>query len=67
MSQPQIELSTCDFTRVEALCRMNHPRLGLVSPDRFIDKAEESELIFHITLALLLWLIQGKFSCFLYG
>ncbi|NQY87290.1 MAG: EAL domain-containing response regulator [Colwellia sp.] len=51
--QPQIELSTRDFMGVEALCRMNHPSLGLVSPDRFIDKAEESELIVHITLAVL--------------
>ena len=51
--QPQVELSTRKFIGVEALCRMNHPRLGMVSPDRFIDKAEESELIIHITLAVL--------------
>ncbi len=51
--QPQIELSTRNFMGVEALCRMNHPSLGVVSPDRFIDKAEESELIVHITLAVL--------------
>jgi len=51
--QPQIELSSREFIGIEALCRMNHPRLGLVSPDRFIDKAEESELIIHITLAVL--------------
>lgn len=51
--QPQVELATRKFIGVEALCRMNHPRLGMVSPDRFIDKAEESELIIHITLAVL--------------
>jgi len=51
--QPQVELSSREFIGVEALCRMNHPRLGRVSPDRFIDKAEESELIIHITLAVL--------------
>jgi EAL domain-containing protein (putative c-di-GMP-specific phosphodiesterase class I)/FixJ family two-component response regulator len=51
--QPQVELATRTFIGVEALCRMNHPRLGMVSPDRFIDKAEESELIVHITLAVL--------------
>jgi len=51
--QPQVDLVTRSFIGVEALCRMNHPRLGMVSPDRFIDKAEESELIIHITLAVL--------------
>jgi EAL domain-containing protein (putative c-di-GMP-specific phosphodiesterase class I)/CheY-like chemotaxis protein len=51
--QPQVDLTTRTFMGVEALCRMNHPRLGMVSPDRFIDKAEESELIVHITLAVL--------------
>ncbi len=51
--QPQVDLTTRTFIGVEALCRMNHPRLGMVSPDRFIDKAEESELIVHITLAVL--------------
>ena len=51
--QPQVDLTTRSFMGVEALCRMKHPRLGMVSPDRFIDKAEESELIVHITLAVL--------------
>jgi EAL domain-containing protein (putative c-di-GMP-specific phosphodiesterase class I) len=51
--QPQVELSSRKFIGVEALCRMKHPRLGMVSPNRFIDKAEESELIIHITLAVL--------------
>jgi len=51
--QPQVSLAKRNFMGVEALCRMNHPRLGMVSPDRFIDKAEESELIVHITLAVL--------------
>jgi len=51
--QPQVSLTKRDFIGVEALCRMNHPRLGMVSPDRFIDKAEESELIVHITLAVI--------------
>ncbi|MFT5758083.1 MAG: EAL domain-containing protein (putative c-di-GMP-specific phosphodiesterase class I) [Alteromonadaceae bacterium] len=51
--QPQIELNSRKLIGVEALCRMNHPRLGLISPDRFIEKAEQSELIIHITHAVL--------------
>lgn len=51
--QPQVSLSDRKFVGVEALCRINHHRLGIVSPDQFIDKAEESELILHITFAVL--------------
>ncbi len=51
--QPQVDINTKEFIGVEALCRMHHPRLGLVSPNLFINKAEESELIVHITLAVL--------------
>ena len=51
--QPQVSLSSREFIGVEALCRINHPRLGLVSPDKFINKAEESELITFITFDVL--------------
>ncbi|MFD1619487.1 EAL domain-containing response regulator [Thalassotalea marina] len=51
--QPQVEISERKLVGVEALCRLEHPRLGMVSPDRFIDKAEGSELILHITMAVI--------------
>ncbi|MBU2893778.1 EAL domain-containing protein [Colwellia sp. D2M02] len=65
--QPQVELSSRGFIGVEALCRMNHPSLGMVSPDRFIDKAEESELIIHITLAVLKKSMRDWKHWFAYG
>jgi len=51
--QPQVSLSERKFVGVEALCRIKHPRLGIVTPDKFIDKAEESELIQHITFEVI--------------
>lgn len=51
--QPQVEINERKLIGVEALCRLHHPRLGMVSPDRFIDKAEETELILHITMAVI--------------
>ncbi len=38
--QPQINISTGVVTGVEALSRWNHPELGLVFPDNFIDRIE---------------------------
>lgn len=43
--QPEIDLSTGEIARVEALLRWKHPQLGLLEPDHFMAVAEDSGLI----------------------
>ena len=43
--QPKIDLSTNLITGAEALLRWNHPTLGKITADRFINLAEETGLI----------------------
>lgn len=43
--QPQFEAGTLKLAGVEALIRWNHPREGLLTPDKFLDIAEELNVV----------------------
>lgn len=46
--QPLYYLGNENIAEIEALIRWNHPEMGLLFPDRFIDLAEQSGTIIHI-------------------
>jgi diguanylate cyclase (GGDEF)-like protein/PAS domain S-box-containing protein len=65
--QPQVTLASGAIHSVEALVRWNHPREGLMPPDRFIPMAEETGIIHPLTAwvldsalaQLVKWLEEG--------
>ena len=46
--QPKIDLATRRIFGAEALLRWNHPKLGMISPSRFVPVAEEAGLVGQI-------------------
>jgi diguanylate cyclase (GGDEF)-like protein/PAS domain S-box-containing protein len=56
--QPQVTLATGAIHSVEALVRWNHPREGLMPPDRFIAMAEETGIIHPLTA----WVIDSALT-----
>ena len=56
--QPKIAVGSRTVIGVEALVRWQHPREGLLYPDRFIPVAEETELMWPMTEAILIMALR---------
>jgi len=51
--QPKIDFNSQNISGVEALVRWQHPKLGLLAPDKFIQMAEQTGLIKPLTYYVL--------------
>jgi diguanylate cyclase (GGDEF) domain len=51
--QPIMRAMTEQVAGLEALCRWNDPKYGMLRPDQFIETLEEAHLIHHVDLAIL--------------
>ncbi|HWJ34287.1 MAG TPA: EAL domain-containing response regulator [Steroidobacteraceae bacterium] len=51
--QPKVDICTGDVRGLEALARWEHPTLGLVPPDQFIQLAEQNNLIHDLTMQVM--------------
>ncbi|MCA1767046.1 MAG: diguanylate cyclase, partial [Idiomarina sp.] len=59
--QPQFYLSTGEVTGIEALIRWNHPELGMIPPNEFIEVAENTGQI----VSLSRWILKRACQDFL--
>jgi diguanylate cyclase (GGDEF)-like protein len=51
--QPQVDVHTGAVAGAEALVRWQHPRLGLLTPDRFLQLVEDNGLMTTLTLRVM--------------
>lgn len=56
--QPQIDISSAQVVGLEALVRWQHPRLGLVYPDRFIAMTEQHKWMEQLTQSVIQMAVQ---------
>jgi diguanylate cyclase (GGDEF)-like protein len=57
--QPKVEIGTGRIVGTEALVRWQHPRLGLLAPNRFVESAERTGLITPLTK----WVLLDALRC----